>query len=513
MTPSEAVTLALTVPLVSSSIMDRLVLPRQRFARGSVARMLHVLAIVFMFGGLLAASGRPWFSALMTVALNCLMIIVSNAKYATLREPFVFTDLSLFGQLFAHPRLYLPFLGGRNMLLVAGGALILAIGYALDRPLMMAMRMVGIVLVGACLAAGYGVAAKMKLSLDPIADQVRHGFFSTFVAYLVNGMRPRTQRDLRQALSAGPFAAEPIKADVAASLPDVIVIQSESYFDARQVSPAIRGAAYAQFDRGCNEAVLSGTLAVPAWGANTMRTEFAMLTGLSMSHLGYARFYPYAFIWHVCASIARWFRRAGYLTVAIHPYHADFFGRNRVFPLLGFDRFYDIGHFDRAACVGAYVADSAVADAIIDELEAARGVPRFIFAMTMENHGPLHLESVQPGESLGLHTLGERADWRDLTAYLRHVANADAMIGRLLGYLRERRRDTVVCFYGDHVPALGHVFDKLGVSPEKSNYFIWRNFDVLSGERQDLRAEELGSALLTAASVDRSNAQLECSPE
>ncbi|CAB3975870.1 capsular polysaccharide biosynthesis protein [Burkholderia cenocepacia] len=46
----------------------------------------------------------------MAIALVALVALVSNAKYESLREPFVFSDLSLFSQLFSHPRLYLPFL-------------------------------------------------------------------------------------------------------------------------------------------------------------------------------------------------------------------------------------------------------------------------------------------------------------------------------------------------------------------------------------------------------------------
>ncbi|MEX3581834.1 MAG: hypothetical protein VB137_02990 [Burkholderia sp.] len=50
--------------------------------------------------------------------------------------------------------------------------------------------------------------------------------------------------------------------------------------------------------------------------------------------------------------------------------------------------------------------------------------------MTMENHGPLHLETGQPAaEAASRHTLGDDAQWRDLTAYLRHIENADAMLG------------------------------------------------------------------------------------
>ncbi|HDR8988585.1 LTA synthase family protein [Burkholderia vietnamiensis] len=481
--------------------------PHAKYRRSCAALALHVLAFVLVASLTLLATSRPLFSAFVAVGLVCLMVVVSNAKYRALREPFVFSDLSLFSQLFSHPRLYLPFLSPAAVAGALAAAAALAAGYCAEPSLSPDTRINAALTALVCLFAGWLVAARLPLTLEVNSDQRRHGFFAVFVAFLLNGLRPMTFETLRRTLETSPFAGSVPKVR-----PDVIVIQSESYFDARDAIPLIEPALYAQFDRACRESVTHGQLAVPAWGANTMRTEFSVLTGIAPERLGYARFYPYAFLRRRCASLAGCFSRAGHRTTAIHPYHAGFFGRDRAYPLLQFERFLDIEHFADAERTGAYVGDAAVADAVIAELDAVADNPVFIFAMTMENHGPLHLEPVRPGESLPLHRLGEDADWRDLTAYLRHVANADAMIGRLLGYLRERRRDTVVCFYGDHVPALGHVFDKLGVSPVKSNYFIWRNFDVLSGERRDLRAEELGSALLRAASVDRTKSQLECSP-
>lgn len=500
--------LIFAIGAATSFLPDAMAKPRARFRRSCAALALHVLAFAFVASLMLLVTRRPSFSAFVTVALVCLVVVVSNAKYKALREPFVFSDLSLFSQLFSHPRLYLPFLSPAAVAGALAAVVALSAGYCSETSPYPDTRVGAALTALVCLFAGRLVAARLPLTLDANNDQRRHGFFAVFVALLLNGLRPTTFETLLRTLETSPFAGS-----VPRVRPDVIVIQSESYFDARDHIPAIEPAVYAQFDRACRESVMHGRLAVPAWGANTMRTEFSVLTGVASERLGYARFYPYAFLRRRCASLAGWFRRAGHRTTAIHPYYADFFGRDRAYPLLQFERFLDIRHFADVERTGAYVGDVAVADAVIAELDASADSPVFVFAMTMENHGPLHLEFVSPGESLPLHRLGEDADWRDLTAYLRHVANADAMIGRLLGYLRERRRDTVVCFYGDHVPALGHVFDKLGASPEKSNYFIWRNFDVLSGERQDLRAEELGSALLRATSVDQANAQLECSPE
>jgi hypothetical protein len=482
---------------------DAIALPRVGLRRTSGALALHIVSVVFVASLICALTRRPYFSAFIALALVGLMSGVSNAKYASLREPFVFTDLSLFSQLFAHPRLYLPFLSLPTVIAIVGGVLLLAGGFFLDTATSARTAAYCALAAATSLLIGYAIAARLRLSLDPLEDQRHHGFFAVFVAYLLNGMRRATFRGFERAMSASPFA----QAFEPHSRPDIIVIQSESFFDARQSSAAIEPSLYANFDSALRESTTHGELDVPAWGANTMRSEFALLSGISSAKLGYARFYPYAFVRRACTSLANWFKSAGYETVAIHPYHADFFGRERVFPLLGFDRFLDIRAFANAHRAGPYISDASVLDRIVKELDSSRSKPAFIFAMTMENHGPLHLETVEKGESSRYHNLGEDPAYKDLTAYLRHIANADAMISRLLAHLRARRRDTVLCFYGDHVPALPHVFERLGTVPSRSHYFIWRNFGDRPARKQDRAVEDLGAALLhTMETADRREA-------
>ncbi len=474
-----------------------------------MAQFLHILSVVFLTHLVLIITSRPLFSACVSLALVGLVAAVSNAKYESLREPFVFTDLSLFSQLFAHPRLYLPFLSIGKVVAIGAGILLVIAGFVVERPVHRGSVAMAWFAAALPFALAVPIAGRLSLTLDPGADQRRHGFFAVFVAYLLNGLRPATFRKFHEVVAAGPFAtAQPSRR------PGVILIQSESFFDARRLGGVVESRLFSRFDEACREAVWHGEMTVPAWGANTMRTEFAVLTGTESFALEYARFYPYVFVRKKIASLASWFDRCGYDTVAIHPYYADFFGRNRVFPLLGFTRFLDIRHFESASRAGPYVADAAVSESIIAELEAGGdGPPRFIFAMTMENHGPLHLEQVLPGESSSRHTLGEDPTWRDLTAYLRHIENADAMIGRLLDHLRNSDRETVVCFYGDHVPALPHVFEKLGVTPQTSDYFIWRNYGTDTPECRNLAAEELGVALLHVVQDDGNRVEQPCASE
>ncbi|MDR5757600.1 LTA synthase family protein [Caballeronia sp. LZ035] len=461
--------------------------------------MLLLASVVnLLFCSALMASARPAFSAFVAFACVAALVIVNNAKYETLREPFVFTDLSLFSQLFRHPRLYLPFLSLGKLVAIVLGIGVFVIAFVLDAPLGHPHYALLACIVALSLGACAMLPSRLPLTLDPPLDHVMHGFVAVFAAYLVNGMRVRTFRAMQTALDTNSFAL----ANAAPHRPDVLVIQSESFFDARRLHSKIRASVLEKFDIARAEACLSGELDVPAWGANTMRSEFALLTGLDQSKLGYARFYPYAFVRRAGASLASWLKGAGYRTSAIHPYHSDFFGRDRAYRHLGFECFIDIKAFETARRAGAYVADAAVADKIIESLEAS-AEPAFIFAVTMENHGPLHLETVGPGEGAAWHALGDAPELHELTAYLRHLENADAMIGRLLEYLRTRERDTIVCFYGDHVPAMSRAYRHIGQFPHKSDFFIWTNYGATSQGSRDLRIDELGRALVGVMEGER----------
>jgi phosphoglycerol transferase MdoB-like AlkP superfamily enzyme len=515
------ITLAFAIAVLLSFAVDAIALPRAGWRRAPLAWAGHILAVLFLFAFFMLLSRRPLFSTFCTVALLASMITaINNPKFKTLREPFIFLDLSLCLDLFRHSRFYLPFylvsIRAYEIIIDIVGIVILILVYHIDLPVVPHLWWISLLVMTASLTLSYWLAVYLPLMLDVEADQRRHGFFVVFVAYLLNGLRPSTIRNFRNQVKNGPFAGDnkvlthninsdpvcsidPLPAINDIELPDVIVIQSESYFDARRISSAVNPSVYTQFDRACRESTVWGELAVPAWGANTTRSEFSFLTGLAPEKLGYSRFYPYLFLRHICASLPGWLKRYGYHTLAIHPFYANFFGRHRVFPLLNFDHFWDITHFRQAQRSGYYVADTAVADTIFATLDQKSSqAPHFIFTITMENHGPLHLETVHPGEAQLHHTLGEELQWRELTIYLRHIANADAMLGSLLDRLRARSKPTVVCFYGDHVPALSKQFQALGVIPKHSQYFIWRNFGDRPAARKNIRIEALGSMVLTA---------------
>jgi phosphoglycerol transferase MdoB-like AlkP superfamily enzyme len=298
-----------------------------------------------------------------------------------------------------------------------------------------------------------------------------------------------------------PFAAR-ISASGSSLLPHLVAVQSESFFDVRVLYQGIDRSILTEYDHLKRDAMLSGKLRVPAWGANTVRTEFAFLSGIGADALGVHRFNPYRAVaagWHV-ATLATFLQRLGYYTVCVHPYPASFYLRDRVYPRFGFDAFLDIRAFVGVEKSKPYVGDMAVADKIASILDQA-SAPVFVFAITMENHGPLHLETPTAKEVQRFYTVPPPPSCDDLTIYLRHLANADRMVAALRQHLEQCDRPAGLCWYGDHVPIMPAVYEVFGVPTGDVEFVLWSNDRETQNDQRDLDAHQLSRMWLQTMNI------------
>lgn len=469
-----SVLVAALVGLALSVVLEHIMIPRPPLARPWGAWALHGGLWLVAYGGLGLLLGRPWFAVAGVSAFLLMLVLVNNAKVKALREPFVFQDYEYFTDAVRHPRLYIPFMGwGKFLGAATGFTLAVVVGLWGESVPISRFTWLGqlggiavVVCMGIlCLLAG--ARKSLPVSFDPERDVCSLGLLASLWRYGEEGRKLPSV-----VLSFGSLVSE----DPPSDLPHLVAVQSESFFDPRSLYPGIRADVLAEFDRLKTEAVACGKLKVPAWGANTVRTEFAFLSGVDDSELGVHRFNPYRAIaagWDV-PSLASFLKRLGYRTVCIHPYPASFYQRDRVYPRLGFDEFLDIETFDEAKCFGPYIGDAAVADKIAAVLNEATG-PVFVFAITMENHGPLHLERVAPLDIDNLYTQPPPDGCEDLTVYLRHLRNADQMVAELHRMLERFSRPAALCWFGDHVPIMPTVYETFGVPNGDVEYVFWSN--------------------------------------
>ena len=526
---------ALLIPillgLALSFVLEQVHLPRPLlpWQRSLADLMLHSGCWLLLYLLEFIQFGRPWLALCLTSTIFYVLVLINHAKFDALREPFIYQDFEYFVDAIRHPRLYLPFFGFFKIvgcLVVIGLALWL--GISLEPALLQSLpieqvRVAGLlVLVFALVLLYPGHRRNAKLSFQPSADFTQRGLVALFWHYARAERRASALSDLAKQSTLGAvtftsdaqkhFGAEVIQSEKlyetqvvqneqsydtqivqSKKLYDTVVVQSESFFDPRRTFGMIKPSVLSEFDQACRTATLFGTLAVPAWGANTVRTEFSFLTGIDPAVLGVDQFNPYRrVVSSGLPSLAREFKQRGYRTVCIHPYPASFYQRDKIFSLLGFDEFIDLKSFAQTAQQqgqGPYVSDQALTDKILETLAQPHEQPIFIFAITMENHGPLHLEHITDSEQRKWLSEPLPQNCQELAIYLRHLANADQMILRLLKRLSAsnattaspHQRPAQLLWYGDHVPVLTKVYEQFGYPDGHTDYFLWRSDDARAG--------------------------------
>jgi hypothetical protein len=454
-------------------------------------------------GLLLLATGRPIFAGGVALALGAALALIDHTMRQTLREPVVFSEAVELPQVFTHPHLYLPFAG--SGLVVGGAAMATALGLALlilepattvPHPLAAAATAALIAMAGRraahepALSTVATLLRRLRPSGEPFDDAASLGPFAMLLAHTVIA---RAERGARWRALAAPS----IVRKTGDGRPAIIIVQCESFFDARRLDPRVPAALLPGFDACVRASAMHGRFCVPAWGANTMRAEFGVLTGIAESELGYDRFNPYYALARRPIGSQVWrVRRAGYRTICLHPFDRRFFRRDLVMPALGFEEFRG-----RERLGGRrqppYCPDPEFAVAILGVLDEA-GPDPFIFAITIGNHGPWQAagQPLDPAVA-SLFDPAELPDGAGLLRYLDGLRRSDTMLQILLDGLERRGRPATLAFYGDHLPSLSRAFAHFGFEESASDYAIWPGAGIPL--RRDLLACELGRLVVDTA--------------
>ncbi|MCK9538081.1 MAG: sulfatase-like hydrolase/transferase [Dokdonella sp.] len=445
---------------------------------------LNILPALGLFAVLLALSRRALLSAWLVLLVLAGLHGANQAKLGTLQTPLLPADFRLFaepGPAIALLSQYVH-MGALRWLLA-----LLAIGFTVllvlrERRLALlagwrapVLGAFALVLIGTLTAGAtpwQRVYDQYALGFQPWAltkSSARTGLIGNLLLYkwqvgggdIPAGDHAAAARFLQHhppALQAALAAREG-----GAALPDIVVVQSESLFDPARLRDVPEGRWLPEYHRLSRRAT-AGNLRVPTFVGGTIRTEFEMLTGTPLASLG-----PIQYPWLELAdadypNLVRLLGTHGYTRTAIHPNAAAFWNRDRTYPALGFDRFIDSSEFDQERIVGLFLSDAAMTDRILAQLDGA-DAPQFVFAISMENHGPFDWRPNLDAERLAALPMPDRLDaggklWFGNYLYL--LDDADHELGRLADALRQRQRRTLLLFYGDHLPGLAPVYFQLG---------------------------------------------------
>jgi phosphoglycerol transferase MdoB-like AlkP superfamily enzyme len=467
-------------------------------------------------------SGRTLLSIWLTGWMAWLVFAVNAIKERNMNAPLMPGDWVLKDQLLHHLSFFSHY-AGRGVVMLLGIAIFLAVCWMLwrcerywPRPAAWARVvwvLLPLVLLYAAFSGGrpwnrvYSDQALVGFQLwDPVAS-VRHTGLMAGLVRMTQESRVRVPTADASVIAdfvkfhAGSLNSRATR-QVPAELPDIVVVQSEAFFDPSILKGVDPDDFTPNFDR-LAAAGITGKLVTPAYGGGTIRTEFETLTGYPMRAFPSIVYPYYGLVGGWMPSVPRRLQAFGYSTTLFHPFRADFWNRQEVMPELGFQRSYYEKDFAKAARAGLYISDQALFSFVLAQLDKEHDAPSYTMLITMENHGPWKRDAVDlphalDGRSLptGLSAKGTR----EMAYYLAHLVNGDAALGDFARDLMARPRWTVMLFYGDHLPSLDDAFkdtgfdDSEGFSAQRTRYMLISNRPIKPREL-DLSAYELPGLL------------------
>jgi phosphoglycerol transferase MdoB-like AlkP superfamily enzyme len=435
---------------------------------------------------LLVLTRRTVLSFGLAYLLQGVMYGVNALKIANLGTPLLPADFRMVGQLRNGGMhvlgSYLPHSPLPYLAILVGIAVIVAM-WRFEPPLFARHTSGKRVIIGSLLAAtfvtllvgvpGWGnLYNGRKLWLEPwsaAATTSHSGLVSSLVMFHLQDRRTKQKADPSAASQLLASTSDQVRArmqtpiDEGSALPDIVVIQSESFFDP-SIMHGYENANLTPNLKRLAAGGMSGPLHVPTYGGGTIRTEFEVLTGLSLRYFSSMQFPYLQMNDKVVPSMVRTLRSHGYETVAIHGNDPTFWNRNTAFKVLGFDRFVSQSGFPaNAAMDGKYMADSAMTDEIMAQLKDA-GPPQFLFAISLEAHGPYDVmpKDVAARDAIPVPASVNAKDKVEVQNYIYHMQHADQELGRLAALLAKRSRPTLLLFYGDHLPGLNEAYRATG---------------------------------------------------
>jgi len=467
----------------------------------------------------LALLRRPFAATVLTALIQIGVYAANAIKLEQLGLPILPADLAALHNLWHAPTLFLryvdvhpAFWGLLLCLLLAWFESPLAGLTTRARTLTAVIAVALITSLGARLPPWPALYGRQQLGI-PVwlpADGAREaGAIAQFLHLYLTTQQELRELDQGALLAAKNWlAARPETTHPADDLPDIVVIQSESFFDPGDLV-GVDTAAYAPHLDALRRQHLHGRLTVPAYGGLTTRSEFAFLTAFPLRGEPVLE-YPYQALVHRVMPALPWvLREHGLATTVLHPYVRQFYQRDVAMPLLGFEHFVDESVFSAEDRHGHYIADAAMNRQIQDEL----GAPghQFVFAISIENHSPW--DSPRPIGDVALPalppamTLDERGALA-MRQYLHHLARGDQALGELVDWVMQRNEPTLLLFYGDHLPAMHYVIEHLPwddgqlAFQQTTPWLLVDNRNPPTRERIDLAASELAALLLHQAGID-----------
>lgn len=324
-----------------------------------------------------------------------------------------------------------------------------------------------------------------------------YGFVYSFSSGFVNwGMKePKTYDEaVVDALMQAVESEKAVTTVTTENGPNIITVLLESFVDPNEFNFMTYSQDPTPFFHYLEDNFTSGRLIMPVVGAGTANAEFEILTGMKLHYFGTGE-YPYKTVMKEvenCESIASYLKSIGYGTHAVHNNGGNFYSRVNAFSMMGFDSFTskELMNITEFTPNEGWAEDSILAEETMKTLTSTPG-PDLTYVITVGQHGVYPEEQVIETpycEVYGLATPEETNAW---TYYMHQANKTDQFMQELVTYLEQLEEDTIVVFWGDHLPTMGlEDADMVSGDIYKTKYVTWNNFGLEENDK-DLYAYQL----------------------
>lgn len=323
-------------------------------------------------------------------------------------------------------------------------------------------------------------------------------WFNTGISIPVN----YSQKEILGIFNDGELAENVSDSEKVKNPPNIIMLQLESFID----PTLIKGLSCSQDPIPNFRKLLadysSGYLTVPVTGAGTANTEFEAITGMDLHFFGPGEF-PYKTIMKkkTVESIPYDLMDLGYATHAIHNHTGIFYGRNVVFPKMGFQTFTSKEYMnDVLKNPQGFEKDNVLTGEIMTALKSTK-TEDFIYTISVEGHGKYPTKVIYPNPEITVSGIPALSNFNAVTYYVQQVHDMDIFVGSLTKTLESFPEHTILVIFGDHQPNLNQTAeDMANHSLYQTQYVIWSNYK-LSKEDQNLASYQIGAEVLKRAGI------------
>lgn len=286
------------------------------------------------------------------------------------------------------------------------------------------------------------------------------------------------------------------------TMPNIVVVQLESFVDPTIFLDTEYSENPIPTFTYLMENYSSGGLDVSVLGGGTANTEFEVLTGMNLEFFGTGE-YPYmAFLQEqTCESVAFNLNELGYTSYAIHNNTATFYERHLVYPNLGFDYFISSEFMaDVTRTEMGWIEDIHLIEEIEKCLDNTEGQD-FVFTVSIQGHGNYPTEEYPELPIKVESSPFDEATENEIEYYVNQLYEMDIFISELLETINERDEDTIVVFYGDHLPPINMDEECVENSDQfETQYVIWANYEI-EKTNEDLETFQILATTLEKADI------------